>query len=146
MSSVKLFWKIAVCKVDCFSSFRRCKIIFVYNFVTPLISPTFWIKVKVPQQNIADVTSLCLGKTQNCTFFFFFNCYLAVPRPTMDHSQEDSLTNLMLITAFVQVWPKGRWKSHNEVGSLIPANNFFGTFNMIYLKINNVFSSDKILF
>ena len=32
--------------------------------------------------------------------FFFFNCYLAVPRPTLGHSQGDSLTNSMLITAF----------------------------------------------
>ena len=49
---------------------------------------------------------------------FFFNCYLAVPRPTLGHSQGDSLTNLMLITAFVQVRPKGHWEPHNEVGSL----------------------------
>ena len=33
-------------------------------------------------------------------FFFFFNCYLADPRPTLGHSQGDSLTNQMLITAF----------------------------------------------
>ena len=33
-------------------------------------------------------------------FFFFFNCYLADPRPTLGHSQGDSLTNPMLITAF----------------------------------------------
>ena len=31
---------------------------------------------------------------------FFLNCYLAVQRPTLGHSQGDSLTNLMLITAF----------------------------------------------
>ena len=35
-----------------------------------------------------------------CFFFFFFNCYLADPRPTLSHSQGDSLTNTMLITAF----------------------------------------------
>ena len=29
----------------------------------------------------------------------FFNCYLAAPRLTLGHSQEDSLTNPMLITA-----------------------------------------------
>ena len=37
-------------------------------------------------------------KTQNCQFFL--NCYLAAPRPTLGHSQGDSLTNLMLITDF----------------------------------------------
>ena len=31
---------------------------------------------------------------------YFFNCYLAVPQPTSGHSQGDSLTNSMLITAF----------------------------------------------
>ena len=31
---------------------------------------------------------------------FFFNCYLAVPRPTLGHSRGDSLTNPMLITVF----------------------------------------------
>ena len=31
---------------------------------------------------------------------FFFNCYLAAPLPTLGHSQGDSLTNPMLITAF----------------------------------------------
>ena len=30
----------------------------------------------------------------------FFNCYLAVPRPTLGHSRGDSLTNPMLIIAF----------------------------------------------
>ena len=35
---------------------------------------------------------------------FFFNCYLAVPRPTLGHSQGDSLTNLMLITAFLYMF------------------------------------------
>ena len=31
----------------------------------------------------------------------FFNYYFPVPRPTLDHSQEDSLTKPMLITAFL---------------------------------------------
>ena len=30
----------------------------------------------------------------------FFNCYLAVPRPTLGHCRGGSLTNPMLITAF----------------------------------------------
>ena len=55
-----------------------------------------------------------------CFFVFFSNCCLAVPQPTLDHSQGDSLTNLMLITAFVHVQPKGHWEPHNKVGSLSP--------------------------
>ena len=31
---------------------------------------------------------------------FFCNCYLAAPQPTLGHSQGNSLTNPMLITAF----------------------------------------------
>ena len=31
---------------------------------------------------------------------FFFNCYLAAPRPTLGHYRGDSLTHPMLITAF----------------------------------------------
>ena len=54
-------------------------------------------------------------------FFFFFNCYLAVPQPTLGHSQGDSLTNPMLITVFVQVRPEGHREPLNEVGSLSPA-------------------------
>ena len=37
----------------------------------------------------------------------FFNCYLAAPRSTLGHSQEGSLTNLMLITAFKLFQAKG---------------------------------------
>ena len=33
-------------------------------------------------------------------FCNFFNCYCAAPWPTLDHSQGDSLTNLMLITLY----------------------------------------------
>ena len=31
------------------------------------------------------------------------NCYLAAPRPTLGHSQGDSLTNPMLITVFLSI-------------------------------------------
>ena len=46
---------------------------------------------------------------------------MAVPRPTLGHSQADSLTNPMLITAFVQVRPEGHREPRNEVGCLCPA-------------------------
>ena len=63
---------------------------------------------------------------QRRVFLFFLNCYLAVPQPTLGHSQGDSLTNLMLITAFVQLQPKGNWEPRNEVGSLSPAECLVG--------------------
>ena len=37
---------------------------------------------------------------------FFFNCYLAAPRPTLGHYRGDSLTHPMLITAFYIFDPK----------------------------------------
>ena len=56
-----------------------------------------------------------------CNFYFFlFNCHLAVPRPTLGHSQGDSLTNLMSITAFLQVRPEGHREPRNEAGYLSP--------------------------
>ena len=43
----------------------------------------------------------------------FFNYYFAVPRPTLGHSQGDSLTNPMLIITFVQVRPEGHREPRN---------------------------------
>ena len=71
---------------------------------------------------------------------FFFNCYLAVPRPTLGHSQGDSLTNPMLITAFLHVRPEGHWEPRNEVGSLSPAECLVGfepgTFRFLLQHLN----------
>ena len=58
--------------------------------------------------------------------FFFFNCYLADPRPTLGHSQGDSLTNPMLIAAFYLIRPEGHREPRNEVGSLSPAERLAG--------------------
>ena len=46
------------------------------------------------------------------------NFFLTAIWPTLGHSQWDSLTNLMLITAFAQAQPEGHRESCNEVGSL----------------------------
>ena len=46
---------------------------------------------------------------------------MAVPRPTLGHSQGDSLPNPMLIIAYVHIRPEGHRESRNEVGSLGPA-------------------------
>ena len=55
---------------------------------------------------------------ESSTVDFFFNCYLVVPQPTLCHSQGASLSNQMLITAYVHIRPKGHWEPHSEVGSL----------------------------
>ena len=59
-------------------------------------------------------------------FFFFFNCYLAVPWPTFGHFQGDSLPNPMLITVFLLIRPEGHREPHNEVRSLSPAKRLVG--------------------
>ena len=68
----------------------------------------------------------------------FFNCYLAVTRPTLGHSQGFSLTVSeakplrmaqswpMLITAFVQARPEGQREPRSEVGSLSLAESLAG--------------------
>ena len=65
--------------------------------------------------------SLWFSKEMDLGTISFFKCYLAVPQPTLGHSQGDSLTNMMLITAFVQFRPEGHCEPCNEVGSLRPA-------------------------
>ena len=48
----------------------------------------------------------------------FFNYYLAAPRPTLCHSQRDSLTNLMLITVFIYFNLKVNCKNRQTKGNL----------------------------
>ena len=71
-------------------------------------------------------------------YIYFFNCYLAVPRPTFGHSQGD--VNPMLITAFVHVQPKGHREPRNKVGSLSPAERLVGfepgTFRFLLQRLN----------
>ena len=45
----------------------------------------------------------------------FFNCYSAVPWPILGHYQGDSLTHLVLITAFLQFRLHGQREPPNEV-------------------------------
>ena len=59
-------------------------------------------------------------------FFFFFSCYLVAPRPTLGHSQGDSLMNPMLIIAFYLCRPEGHREPRNEAGSLNPAKRLVG--------------------
>ena len=59
-------------------------------------------------------------------YIYFFNYYLAAPRPTSGHYRGDSLTHPMLITAFVHVRPEGHREPRSEVGSLSPAERLAG--------------------
>ena len=65
---------------------------------------------------------------------------MAVPWPTLGHYQGDSLTNPMLITAFIHIWPKGHREPCNEVGSLSPAERLasfeLGTFRFLLQRVN----------
>ena len=73
-------------------------------------------------------------------FFFFFNCYLTVPWPTLGRSQMDSLTNPMLITVFVHIRPDSHRVPRNEVGSLSPAERLAdfepGTFRFLLQRLD----------
>ena len=81
--------------------------------------------------------------------FFFIYCYLAVPQPTLGHYQGDSLTNPMLITAFVHPRPKGYREPRNEVGSLSPAERLAvfepGTFRFLLQRLNPLALSPRAL-
>ena len=89
-----------------------------------------WIMnfIMIMNLNMNFISHVFLEKLQRYTnfFFFIFNCCLAVPRPTLTHSRGDSLTNPMLITAFVQVRPQGHWEPRNEVGFLSPVERQAG--------------------
>ena len=83
-------------------------------------------------------------------YLFFFNCYLAVPRPTLGHSQGDSLTNPMLITAYVRIRPKGQQEPRSEVGSLslvdLLAGFEPGTFQFLFQRLNPLAHSPHSLY
>ena len=66
------------------------------------------------------VSTLSMGKA------FFSNCYLAAPLPTLGHSQENSLPNPLLITAFYLFRLESHQASCNEVGTLSPAEHLVG--------------------
>ena len=80
---------------------------------------------KYPKRQVWNIFAISQGKQEEWSWFFasFFTCYLAVLRPTLSHSQGDSLTNPMLIIAFVDVRTEGHREPHNEVGSLYPAEH-----------------------
>ena len=96
------------------------------SFCTKVNQRQHWSKrhckaILESQKNTKDTKAIKtkISDMSFCSFFqIFFYCYLAVPLPTLGHSQGNSLTNPMLITAFVQVRTEGHQKPRNEVGSL----------------------------
>ena len=83
---------------------------------------------------------LTINISLTCDNFFFSNSFLSVPRPTLGHSQGDSLTNPMLITAFVHILPEGHQEPRSKVGSLSPAKHLAdfepGTFRLLMQRLN----------
>ena len=67
----------------------------ISNNLTQMVN----FRTQTPNCDSHSPTRLDLFILSLVLLFFFFNCYLGVPRPTLGHSQGDSLTNLMLITA-----------------------------------------------
>ena len=65
--------------------------------------------------------------------FVFFNCYLAVPQPTLGHSQGDSFTNPMLIAAYVHIQPE-------PLAGFEP-----GTFWFLFQCLNPLGHSDELI-
>ena len=51
---------------------------------------------------------------------------MAVLRPTLGHSRENSLTNPMLITTFILFRPEGHLEFRNEAGFISPTEQLVG--------------------
>ena len=93
--------------------------------VTDKSSMVFWLKqnnmysydvrVCISTKNPYE---LCQTPSLRKQALQFFKLLFGCPRSTLDYYRGDSLTYLMLITAFLQFWPKGNWEPHYEIGSL----------------------------
>ena len=59
-------------------------------------------------------------------FAIFFISYLGVSRPTFGYDWGDSLTHLILITAFVKFRREGHRELRNEVGFVSPIKYLVG--------------------
>ena len=74
-----------------------------------------------------------------------FNCFLTAPRPTLGHSQRDSLTKPMLITTFELFWPEGHREPRNYVGSLSPTERLVGLKRELSNSYHNALSQYTII-
>ena len=66
----------------------------------------------------------CQHKQPFC--WYFLNCYLAAPLPTLGHYRGGSLTQLMLITCVLHTLPEGHQEPCNKVGSIRLAEHLVG--------------------
>ena len=58
--------------------------------------------------------------------YFFYICYLAAPRPTLDHYRGGSLTHPLLINCILHIQPEVHWEPCNEVSSINPVRHLVG--------------------
>ena len=81
-----------------------------------------------------------LSVTKQYLPYFFFNCYLAAPRPTLGHYRGDSLTHPMLITAFFYIFDPVTGSLVTRLGPLSPAEHLVGfepgTFRLLLQRLN----------
>ena len=100
-----------------------------------------------PQKHQVDL-DISDGHRQAYTGFFF-NCYLAAPRPTLGHYRGGSLTHPMLITCVLHIQPKGHRQPRNEVGSLSSGKHLvgfeWGTFWFWSQLMPKCFQNDKLV-
>ena len=96
---------------------------------------------KILQKHLFCISSELLlyiyfkGSNYRFSGVLFFNCCLAAPRPTLGHSQGDSLTKSMSITAFKLFPPEG----HREpILKTYFKNSYFDTSISNYLYINRI--------
>ena len=66
----------------------------------------------------------CVSQMQ-LVFYCLFNCYLAVLWQTLGHSQVDSFTNPVLITALSKYWSGSHQELRHTVGSASLAERLF---------------------
>ena len=79
--------------------------------------------------------------------WIFFNCYLAAPRPPLDHYHRCSLTRPMLITCVFRIRPEGHQGPCSVVGSLSQSKCLVGfelrTFRFWSQRLNPLGHSGK---
>ena len=90
------------------------------------ISYSFSQRGDFPPPLNAICKTLCVVWPYCVWFRVFFNCYLAAPWPTLSYYWGESLTQLMLTTAFLHFRSERHREPHNEVGSLSPSKYLVG--------------------
>ena len=106
---------------SCFKIFSLLKSVEI--LIMPQLDPFFlhmWVSENLwCNNNFQGVSfrNIFFQKTSNI-IQLFLNYHLAVPWLTLDHSQGSSLTNPMLITAFLTISTRRSYAAFSKVGSL----------------------------